>query len=236
MPEELPEVLLEDSAILAVDRPAGLGVSALLRMARERFGPEVATIHRIDTDSSGVALLSRGKGPGDFVGGQFQSKHARMVHHALVCTKGALPREFTVDSWLGPDEADASRMRAHRRRGGEPALTQFRVAETFGRFAWIECLPLTARRHQIRVHLAEAGAPVLGDGVYGDPSVELLLSGLKKRYKGREEEKPLVRRLALHASSAAFIHPLSRDPVVVSAPLSRDLALALRHLRRYGAG
>jgi 23S rRNA-/tRNA-specific pseudouridylate synthase len=234
VPEELPPILLEDDAILAVDRPAGLGVSALLRMVRDRFGDGAAYIHRFDPESSGIALLARGKEALDFVGGQFQSKHARLVHHALVSSPQALAPSFTVDSWIGPDGEDASRMRTHK-RGGEPALTEFRVAEAFGRFAWVECLPATTRRHQIRVHLAEAGAPVIGDGIYGDPSAVLLLSGLKKRYKGREEEKPLVRRLALHGSSATFLHPRTREPVTVTAPLPRDLEVALKYLRRFGA-
>ena len=88
-----------------------------------------------------------------------------------------------------------------RKHQGKPSQTEFRVREAFGKFAWLECRPLTGRTHQIRLHLAAAGAPVLNDPLYGDPEEKLLLSDLKRRYKGRDEERPLISRLALHAGS-----------------------------------
>jgi 23S rRNA pseudouridine1911/1915/1917 synthase len=108
-----------------------------------------------------------------------------------------------------------------------------RTLERFGRFAWVECSPLTGRTHQIRVHLAAIGAPVLNDPFYGDPEIKLLLSELKRRYKGRDEEKPLVGRLALHASELTLTHPVSREPVTMTAPTPHEFEVALKYLRKF---
>ena len=83
------------------------------------------------------------------------------------------------------------------------------------------------------MHLAAAGAPVLNDPLYGDPGSPLLLSGLKRSYKGRDEEKPLIARLALHAGSLGFTHPVSRGPMEVSSPLPEEFEIALKYLRRF---
>jgi 23S rRNA-/tRNA-specific pseudouridylate synthase len=124
-------------------------------------------------------------------------------------------------------------MRVFRKRGGKPSVTEFRVLERFGGFALFECHPLTGRTHQIRVHLAAVGAPVLNDPFYGDPEVKLLLSGLKRRYKGRDEEKPLIDRLALHASALVLKHPVTREPVTIRAELPNEFEVALKYLRKF---
>jgi 23S rRNA pseudouridine1911/1915/1917 synthase len=125
-------------------------------------------------------------------------------------------------------------MRIFRRRGGKASVTDFTTRERFGRFALLECRPLTGRTHQIRVHLAAAGAPVLNDPIYGDPESRLLLSDLKRGYKGRDDEKPLIARLALHAAELVIKHPATREPVTLSAPLPHDFEIALKYLRKFG--
>jgi len=254
-----PDILLEDETLMAFDKPSGMAVSpegrkgagaTLMGLVRGRFGPATANVHRLDADASGVVLCARTKPALDFLSGQFQSKTVRKTHWALVALlargaggdavrdgAGALPAEFTVDLALGEDEHKPGRVRVFRKRGGRPSVTQFRVLESFGRFAWVECRPLTGRMHQVRVHLASAGAPVLNDALYGDPGSVLLLSELKRGYKGRDKERPLLSRLALHAGSLGFSHPLSREPVEVTAPIPEDLGIALKYLRKFaGAG
>ena len=92
---------------------------------------------------------------------------------------------------------------------------------------------MTGRTHQIRVHLAAAGAPVLNDRFYGDPEIELRLSELKRRYKGRAEEKPLISRLALHAAELTLKHPTTKEPVTLTAPLPHEFDVALKYLRKF---
>jgi RluA family pseudouridine synthase len=254
---ELPNILFEDESLVAFDKPSGLPVAAdrgeraavtLMDLVRARFGGQVANVHRLDADASGVVLCAKTKPVLDFLSGQFQSKTVRRVYRALVAVlpperqagalaparnaAGGLPAEFSVDLAIGDDEANRGRMRAFR-RGGKPSLTLFRVLEPFGRFAWVECLPQTGRTHQVRVHLAAAAAPALNDVLYGDPGSLLLLSGLKKRYKGRDEERPLLSRLALHAGSLGFVHPSGREPMEVASPDPREFEIALKYLRKF---
>jgi len=166
---------------------------------------------------------------------------------------GMLPEAFTVELSLGPDERQPGRMRVFRGRGGKECRTEFTTLERFaagrgaggadrGRggqpaagYAFLACRPLTGRTHQLRVHLAAVGAPILGDVFYGHPDVQLRLSGLKRGYKGREDEKPLLDRLALHASELTFNHPVTREPCTVRSPLPHEFEVALKYLRKFAA-
>jgi RluA family pseudouridine synthase len=221
----------------------------LLGAARAVYGRDLANVHRLDAAASGVLLCAKTKPALDFLSGQFQAKTVEKRYLALVAVLpperalpaaaalraggGGLPAEFAVDLALDDDETARGRMRVCSRRGGRASTTAFRVLESFGALAWVECRPLTGRPHQVRVHLAAVGAPVLNDDLYGDPAVRLLLSDLKRRYKGRDEERPLIGRLALHASELGVTHPASREPLRIAAPLPREFEIALRNLRRY---
>jgi 23S rRNA-/tRNA-specific pseudouridylate synthase len=112
-------------------------------------------------------------------------------------------------------------------------VTNFVVLERFRGFAWLECRPATNRPHQIRVHLMASGLPVLNDDVYGNET-RLLLSALKRGYKGRDTEQPLIRRLALHTSELTVTHPHTRERVTIRAPLPNEIEIALKYLRRFG--
>jgi len=257
----LPPILLEDETLIAFDKPSGLPIAPdrwnkraehLLGLIQAKRGTGVATVHRLDADTSGIVLCAKSKEALDYLTGQFQSKTVARIYVALVVVlpperamkvvkavrgpDGALPPEFTMDQALGEDEREPGRMRIFKGRGGLASTTEFRVLENFGRFAWVECRPLTGRTHQIRVHLAAAGAPVLNDGFYGDPEVKLMLSGLKRGYKGRDDEKPLIARLALHASALTVKHPTTKEPLTITAPLPHELEVGLKYLRKFVAG
>lgn len=238
----LPPIVFEDEAMLAFDKPSGLLVAPdrwdksrvnLMGLVHARFGPGVANVHRLDADTSGLLLCAKTKPALDFLSGQFQSKTVGKSYLALVVGS---PSEdtFTVDFVLKEDEAAPGRMCVVKRHG-KAAVTDFVVLERFGGYSWLECRPQTGRTHQIRVHLAASGWPILQDPFYGDGS-QLLLSDLKRGYKGRDEERPLLARLALHASALTVVHPDTRVPVTLSAPLPHDLAVALKYLRRFPAG
>lgn len=255
----LPPTIFEDEVLLAFNKPGDLPVvtdraqpnkEGLLKLIQAHFGDDVVNVHRLDSEASGLFLCAKTKPAQDFVSGQFQSKSALKKFLALVVVhpvspplnklvaqtrgaSGALLDTFTVDAAIGEDEVQKGRMRVFKKHGGKESLTEFRVVERFGRYAWIEARPVTGRPHQVRVHLAAVGVPILNDPLYGDPAIKLLLSNLKRGYKGRAEEKPLVERLALHASEVILQHPLTRESLALSAPLPDDLTIALKNLRKY---
>jgi RluA family pseudouridine synthase len=243
----LPPVLLEDDALIAFAKPGSLAMAPdraapgenLLDLVRAAYGPDVANVHRLEPDIAGVVLYAKTKVALDFLSGQFQSKTVVKTYRALTV---GLPAEdaFTVELFMKEDEGRAGRMCVVKKHG-LASLTAFTVREKFpqpaGRtgFALVECRPVTSRPHQIRLHLAERGAPVLNDTLYGDDTA-LLLSGLKRGYKGRDDEKPLITRLALHAAALTFRHPLTREPCTVEAPPDNDFEVALKYLRKFAAG
>jgi RluA family pseudouridine synthase len=236
----LPPIIHEDEALLAFDKPSGLLVAPdrwnqtrenLMALVHARFGPDVANVHRLDADMSGVLLCTKTKAALDFLSGQFQAKTAEKICHALVAGAPA-EDEFVIELALREDERRPGRM-CPARKGGKPSGTRFRALERFQGFTWLECRPLTGRTHQIRVHLATLGLPILNDALYGNDT-PLLLSGLKRGYKGRAAERPLISRLALHASELTVRHPDTRAPVTLRAPLPKEFVVALKYLRRFG--
>ena len=236
----LPPIIYEDDALLVFDKPSGLLVAPdrwdkqrenLMALVHAKLGHGVANVHRLDADTSGVLLCTKTKAALDFLSGQFQAKIAEKVYHALV-VGAAAPDEFTVELALRGDEGRPGLMRAVK-KGGKPSVTRFRVLERFASFSWLECRPLTGRTHQLRVHLAACGLPILNDAFYGNDT-RLLLSGLKRGYKGRRNERPLISRLALHASELTVTHPETRERMTLRAPLPKEFTVALKYLRRFG--
>ena len=236
----LPPVVFEDEVLLVFDKPNGLPVVAeggagtggsLIARVHAELDRRVANVHRLDPDASGVMLCARTKAARDFLSGQFQAKTVENVCHALVI--GAPAQDaFRVELSLAEDQHRPGCMHIAA-RGGRPAVTEFRVLERFQGFAWVECRPRTGLRHQIRVHLASSGLPILNDEIYGNDA-RLLLSGLKRGYKGRAQERPLISCLALHASALTVTHPVTHEPVTLRAPLTKELEIALKYLRRFG--
>lgn len=237
----LPPVVFEDDALLVFDKPSGLLVAPdrwdkarvnLMGLVHAKLGRHVANVHRLDADTSGLLLCAKTKPALDHLTGQFQSKTVAKVYHALVVGAPAMDA-YTVDFVLKEDEAAPGRMCVVKKHG-KAAVTEFRVLERFGKFALVECRPQTGRTHQIRVHLAASGTPILNDAFYGNET-RLLLSDLKRGYKGRADEKPLIARLALHASELTVTHPATREPLTVRSPLPHEFEVALKYLHRFRA-
>ena len=123
-------------------------------------------------------------------------------------------------------------MRVDAKRG-KKARTQFEVREAFVGYTLVQCRPLTSRNHQIRVHFQHWGLPICGDTPYGGSP--LLLSELKSDYrlKPGHTERPLLSAAALHAERMELQHPVTGQPVVITAEWPKDLTVAVKYLRRY---
>jgi 23S rRNA pseudouridine1911/1915/1917 synthase len=229
-------VLHEDRHVLIVDKPAGL--LTLPTPARERDTlvdrasrylairhggprPYVGVIHRLDKDTSGALALARS--PEAVRAFQVLFKRHDIERQYLAVVEGSPRRaEGAIDLPLVTDRGDLRRGVARGPGEGRTAVTHYRVVERFGPVAaLVACWLETGRTHQIRIHLAEIGHPVVGDKVY--------------RPRSLPRSKAQFHRQALHAQTLGFRHPLTAQDVRVEAPLPSDLAALIIDLRnRYG--
>ena len=236
----LPPKIFEDDSFIAFDKPAGMPVGGhgLMELLHGNGWRGLANVHRLEEEASGLVLCAKDKPGLDYLSGQFQSKTVTRKYLAMVQIRTEPPvleEHFAVDLAVGPDEGRPGLVRRYgRRENGKASRTEFSVRTAFRGYALLECRPETGQLHQLRFHLAQHGAPLVGETDYADPPALLLLSALKRGYKGRDEEKPLIGRLALHASELTFRHPVTREPVTLTAPLPHEFEVALKYLNKFG--
>lgn len=217
-PLELP-VIHEDAALLAVNKPAGLavhggsgishGVIERLRAARphERF---LELVHRLDRDTSGVLLVARKRSALTALHRMLRAGEMEKDYIAVVA--GRWQRgECELRAALHKYVTAAGERRVAVRQAGRPAVTQVRPLAASDRFSVLALRLLTGRTHQIRVHLAHAGHPVIGDAKYGD-------FALNRRIARSGAARPM-----LHARRIAFAHPTDGGRLCLEAPLPADL-------------
>jgi RluA family pseudouridine synthase len=200
--------------------------------AAERNLDYLMNAHRLDFETSGVLLLAKDKPALVQLANAFGSDRPLKKYVALV--RGTPPEDtLDLDRKLAPHPTRVGIMRVDSRRG-KRSHTVVRVLERFSGYTLLECEPVTGRTHQIRVHLQYAGLPIVGDSVYGG-GASLFLSRLKKNYtrKPGVEERPLIDRVALHAEHLQLSHPVTGEPLAISAPWPKDLMVSVKYLRRY---
>ncbi len=240
-----PELLHLDLDMLVVSKPSGLPTVPdgydtdrpyLAAMLEPTFG-QLWVVHRLDRDTSGVVVLARNAEAHKSLSAQFQEHRVVKVYHALVMGHPTWQQR----SLSAPLRVDADRQ--HRTiidlEAGKPATTHFRLLEKFQsprvQVALVEATPKHGRTHQIRVHLCALGMPVAADPLYGT-GTPLMLSAIKRQYRpGEDDERPLIGRLALHALSITLTHPTTGKTHTFEAPYPKDLATALKQLRKHAS-
>lgn len=211
------DVLFEDDQLLVLVKPAGLVVHpapghdagtlvhALLAHCAGRLSgiggvERPGIVHRLDKDVSGVMVVAKTDAAHRGLAGQFAVHAIERVYDAVVV--GLAPARRRIDAPIGRHPQDRKRM-AVTTKGGKPAVTEIeRVAAAGTAASRITCRLETGRTHQIRVHLAHAGHPILGDALYGGNRVRALPAEIKRWLEAWG-------RIALHARVLGFTHPLS---------------------------
>lgn len=220
------KVLYEDKRLLLVDKPAGLVVhpapghpsgtlvNALLAHGR-KFSQmagllKPGIVHRLDKDTSGILLIAKDDEAHRRLSAQFAEARVKRVYLAIV--QGIIQQqEGTIDAPLGRHRTHRQKMAVQPEGEGRHAVTRYRVLERFKKATYVQLLPQTGRTHQLRVHLAHIGHPILGDLRYG------VQAGLSRQ--------------ALHAHRLGFYHPADERFLEVVSDLPVDLQQALECLR-----
>ena len=235
-------ILHEDDDLLVIDKPAGLVVhpapghpsgtlvNALLYHCRSLSGiggeERPGIVHRLDKDTSGLMLVAKHDRSHRHLAAQLKSRELQRRYQALV--HGAMPaQEGAIDAPVGRHPTQRKKM-AVVDRGGRAARTRYQVLEAWGALSLLEVALDTGRTHQIRVHLASIGHPVLGDATYGAGA---------RRWPGRPALEQAARnfsRQALHAAQVRFRHPTHDACMTFSSPVPADMADLLATLRGQG--
>ncbi|MBD5478870.1 MAG: RluA family pseudouridine synthase [Lachnospiraceae bacterium] len=218
LPENIPlDILYEDADVIVVNKPKGMVVhpaaghysktlvNALLYHCHDSLSGingclRPGIVHRIDKDTTGSLLVCKTDAAHKAIARQLK-KHSITRCYRAIC-HGVLPKDKgTIDRPIGRSPADRKKM-AVLTEGGKRAVTHYRVLQRFDNYTYIECTLETGRTHQIRVHMASIGYPILGDPLYSRLSSPFKLEGQ-----------------TLHAKTLGFIQPRTKEYIEVDAPL-----------------
>ena len=226
------DIVYEDEDVVVINKPKGLVVhpaaghqdDTLVNGLLYAMGDSLSGIngelrpgivHRIDKDTSGLLAVAKNDLAHTVLASQLKDHTMARTYDAIVC--GSFREDAgTVDAPIGRHPTDRKKM-CVTQRGSKPAVTHWEVVERFRGYTHIRCHLETGRTHQIRVHMAYIGHPLLGDTVYGHKKSEL----------GQDSQ-------CLHASSLCFRHPRDGRPVLVFAPLPDYFQQVLEKLRKLG--
>ncbi len=235
IPQDIPVVLVhEDRHVFVVDKPAGLVVhpgagnpdntlqNALLALDPKLAQlPRAGIVHRLDKDTSGLLVVARTMAAHTALVRMLEQRDIHREYQA-VC-RNVMTAGGTVDAPI--DRHPTDRVRMAVRQGGRESVTHYRVIHRYRAHTHVRVQLETGRTHQIRVHLAHAGFPIVGDRVYGGRLA--LPRGASEALRQALKDFP---RQALHAARLEFAHPVTGKPVECEAPLPADMRELLRAL------
>lgn len=217
VPEDIPlDILYEDSDVLIVNKPKGMVVhpapghqsgtlvNAIMFHCKDDLSGingeiRPGIVHRIDRDTTGSLIICKNDYSHNFIAEQIKEHSANRIYRGIVV--GNLTEDGLVDAPIGRDEKERKKMAINKVNGKE-AVTHYRVLKNYDGYTYVEFKLETGRTHQIRVHMASIGHPLLGDEVYGKKSSKFKLEGQ-----------------TLHAMKIGFIHPTTKEYMEFDAPL-----------------
>ena len=230
-PEDIPlDILYEDEDIIVINKPkqmvvhpapghySGTVVNALLYHCKDSLSGingvlRPGIVHRIDQDTTGAIVICKNDYAHRFIAEQLREHSITRTYHAIVHNH-VVQEEGTIESTIGRHPVDRKKM-AMNVKNGKHAVTHYKVLDPLnGKFTYICCNLETGRTHQIRVHMASIGNPILGDSVYGPSKCPFHLTGQ-----------------TLHAKTLGFIHPRTKKHIEFDAPLPEYFQKLLKQLK-----
>ncbi|MDR0306583.1 MAG: RluA family pseudouridine synthase [Chitinispirillales bacterium] len=222
-------VIYEDEWILGVNKPGNLLVHRAgksfrnnlvyqLRNVHSPLYPHCHPVHRLDRETSGVVLFAKDSRQGAVFGKIFSEQKAHKTYKAVVSGKFDFGTPYTIEQPVGADKESGINFRFRVDESGKSAVTVIERAQVYENgFTLLTIRPVTGRTHQIRVHLAHLGFPIIGDRLYG-------LSASEYLSKTRDEiTGGLPCRQALHCKSLSFVHPYTGERCEIKAELPPDI-------------
>ena len=237
----LINIIYQDEDIIVLAKPSGVltipdrfnkNEPCLYKLLKIEF-PDIFVVHRLDKDTSGVIIFAKNAEAHKFINQQFQEHTITKIYHAIV--SGIVNKdEMDIDIPIIPHPAKKGLSKPSAR--GKESLSKVKILERFRLATLVEVNLVTGRHHQLRVHCASVGHPLLVDVDYGSSS-EFFLSTIKRRFNLKKDdvEKPIISRITMHAHSIAFIHPSSKEKVCFKTEYPKDIQALIKVLRKYSS-
>ncbi len=231
------DIVFEDEHLIIVDKPAGLVVhpaaghadgtlvNALLHHCHGKLSgiggvQRPGIVHRIDKDTSGLLVVAKSDAAHEGLAKLFAAHDIERKYFAIVSGVPAPPAGI-VRTQIGRSTTNRKKMAVLPENKGKHAVTHYRTVESLAKTALVECTLETGRTHQVRVHMAHIGHPLIGDATYSNRQNPFRIGPNQSKFE----------RQALHAASLGFIHPVSGEPLRFESSLPEDMQLLLSQLR-----
>ncbi|MEM9328070.1 MAG: RluA family pseudouridine synthase [Bacteroidota bacterium] len=223
-------IVHEDKDFIVINKPPFISTLEdrrdpfnILQMARA-YEPRAQVCHRLDKETSGLLVISKREEAYKYFARMLESREVHKLYHTLIAGRVELD-EQEIDA---PIYTTSNRSRIDHGEG-KASLTLVSTLHIYKAHTLVACMPFTGRMHQIRVHMAYLGHPLIGDNMYGGP--QLYLSEIKPKFKMAkfQEEKPLISRMALHAQGLTF-PSIQGQTLKLLAPYPKDFAAVLNQL------
>jgi len=233
------DIIYEDDDLVIVNKPSGILVipdrfdndlPSLNRILETRYGCHMYVVHRLDRGTSGVICFAKNEETHKYMSALFQEHQVEKYYMGLVGGR-LIPESGTIESAIIAHPTKKGKMITAKK--GKASKTDYEAVEQWPLYSLVRFRIYTGRTHQIRVHMQSLGHPIACDELYGDGQ-PFMLSTIKKKYNVAKdaEERPLMDRLALHASKLVFTNAAGKE-IVAEAPLPKDIAACVNQLNKW---
>ncbi|HRP90968.1 MAG TPA: RluA family pseudouridine synthase [Edaphocola sp.] len=236
---KLPHIIFENDNYIAFNKPSGLlsipdrfnpETENLYHIVRSQY-PNIITVHRIDKDTSGLIIFAKNETSHKYLSQLFESHQIEKYYTAIVNGR-LIKNQDSIHLAILENPAKKGSMMIHKK--GKAAHTDYELLKEWRAYSLLRLQIHTGRTHQIRVHLQYLGHPIVGDKIYGNGQ-GIFISSLKKNFKINslvEDEKPILNRLALHASLLNF-KDSNGETISIVAELPKDMSACIKQLDKW---